>query len=56
MCQICINIENGRLTAEEALRAAREMVLTTEDEYSEEMEHYLDVFAKLEEEDEKKNP
>jgi hypothetical protein len=55
MCQICLDLDNGRLTVEEAKRAAREMVLTVDDEYGEEMEHYLDIFAKLEEEDEKKN-
>ena len=54
MCNICIDLENGRLTVEEAKRAAQEMALTVDNEYGEEMEHYLDVFSKAEE-DEKKN-
>lgn len=59
MCNICIDLENGKLTADEASRAAREMVLTVDDEYGKEMEHYLDVFSKLEEDkkkDSKKQP
>lgn len=55
MCNICLDLENGKLTVEEARRASFEMVLSVEDEYSEEMNHYLDLYAKMEEE-EKKNP
>lgn len=56
MCNICIDLENGKLTAEEASRAAREMVLTVDNEYSEEMDHYLDVFTKAEEDAKAKKP
>lgn len=41
-CNICIDLENGKLTREEADRHFREMVYIS-DEYSEETEHYLDA-------------
>lgn len=42
MCNICLDLEKGKLTREEADRHFREMVLIG-DEYSEESEHYLDA-------------
>jgi len=52
MCFICIDMEKGKLTKDEARRAFGEMIQVG-DEYTEESEHYLDVALALDEEERK---
>lgn len=47
MCIICAQYQLNKLTAQEAYKAAVEMVNTTEDE--EDKEHYQEVLEKLDE-------
>lgn len=53
MCQLCLDMEKGKLTPDEIRRAFGEMIMV-KGEYEEESEHYLDVLIKLDEEEKDK--